>query len=193
MNNYVIYRIAETIRILFFLTASIIIFNFYPVTPLMIVLLALLNDIPIMTIAKDNVRHSDSPERWNMRSVLGMATVLGIIGVVSSFVLLYIGKSYFDLSPETLQSFIYLKLSVAGHLTLFVARTKGYFWSVRPSRYLLAAVLGTQATATVIAAQGLLIPPLGWSLAGFVWAYALVAFLVTDLLKVHVYRLFENH
>ena len=32
MNSYAIYRIAETIRVLFFITLSIIIFNFYPVT-----------------------------------------------------------------------------------------------------------------------------------------------------------------
>jgi len=191
MNNYAMYRIAETIRVLFFLTASIIIFNFYPVTPLMIVLLALLNDIPIMTIAKDNVRHSNSPERWNMRRVLGMATALGIIGVISSFIVLYLGKDVFGLGPETLQSFIYLKLSVSGHLVLFAARTKGYFWSVLPSKYLLAAVLGTQMTATVIAAHGVLMPPIGWSLAAFIWAYGLTAFLVTDLLKVRIYQMLE--
>ncbi len=192
MNNYALYRIAETIRILFFLTTSIIIFNFYPITPLMIVLLALLNDIPIMTIAKDNVRHSETPERWNMRRVLGMATALGIIGVISSFIILYLGMEVFDLSPETLQSFIYLKLSISGHLVLFAARTKGYFWSVRPSKYLLAAVLGTQTIATIIAAQGVLIPSIGWSLAAFIWAYGLIAFLVTDFLKVRIYHLLDN-
>ena len=68
MTNYSIYRIAETIRVLFFITASIIIFQFYPVTALMIVLLALLNDVPIMTIAYDNVKYSDKPEKWNIRS-----------------------------------------------------------------------------------------------------------------------------
>lgn len=193
MKNYAIYRIAETIRILFFLTASIIIFNFYPITPLMIVLLALLNDIPIMSIAKDNVRHSEGPERWNMRRVLGMATAIGIIGVISSFIVLYLGNEVFGLSPDILQSFIYLKLSVSGHMVIFAARTKGYFWSVRPSKYLLAAVLGTQTIATIIAAQGLLIPSIGWSLAAFIWAYGLVAFLITDFLKVRIYRLLDSN
>jgi len=39
MNSYAIYRIAETIRVLLFMTFSILIFNFYPVTAVMIVLL----------------------------------------------------------------------------------------------------------------------------------------------------------
>jgi H+-transporting ATPase len=124
MNNYSIYRISETVRVLFFITFSIIIFNFYPVTALMIVLLALLNDAPIMTIAYDNVIYSNIPEKWNMRIILSIATILGLIGVFSSFLILYIGVDIFHLSRAVLQSFIYLKLSVAGHLMVFIARTK---------------------------------------------------------------------
>ncbi|MGD8430894.1 MAG: plasma-membrane proton-efflux P-type ATPase, partial [Ectothiorhodospiraceae bacterium] len=44
MNSYATYRIAETIRVLLFMTLSILVFNFYPVTAVMIILLALLND-----------------------------------------------------------------------------------------------------------------------------------------------------
>ncbi|MEM3258478.1 MAG: plasma-membrane proton-efflux P-type ATPase [Thermoproteota archaeon] len=189
MTNYAIYRICETIRVLFFITASIIVFNFYPVTPRMIVLLAILNDIPIMTIAYDNVKYSDQPERWNMRILLGIATFLGIIGVFSSFGLLYIGREILHLNTEILQSFIYLKLSVAGHLALFVARTKGPFWSVKPAKILLLAVILTQLTATLITVYGVLLPAMGWSLAGLVWSYALALFLVTDFLKVRFYKL----
>jgi H+-transporting ATPase len=53
MNSYAIYRIAETIRVLLFMTLSILVFNFYPVTAVMIVLLALLNDGAILSIAYD--------------------------------------------------------------------------------------------------------------------------------------------
>ena len=67
MNSYAIYRIAETIRVLLFMTLSILVFNFYPVTAVMIVLLALLNDGAILSIAYDRVRYSDQPESWNMR------------------------------------------------------------------------------------------------------------------------------
>ncbi len=192
MNNYAIYRISETIRILFFLVFSIVVFNFYPITPLMIVLLAILNDVPIMTIAYDNVRTSDKPERWNMKRVLGIATALGLIGVVSSFVLLYIGMNIFDLKTGPLQSFIYLKLSVAGHLLFFIARTRGHFWTVKPALGLFLAIVSTQMIATVITAQGILVPAIGWHHALFVWAYALAWFVVTDFAKGPIYKLLEN-
>ena len=147
------------------MTASIVIFQFYPVTALMLVLLALLNDLPIMTIAYDNVKYSDKPEKWDMRTLLGIATFLGIIGVFSSFGIFYIGLDVLKLNPLVLQSFIYLKLSVAGHLTVFVARTKGHFWSVKPANPLLFAVIATQLTATIITVYGILLPAMGWELA----------------------------
>ncbi len=188
MSNYAIYRIAETIRVLLFITLSIMIFQFYPVTAVMIVLLALLNDLPIMTIAYDNTRHSNKPERWNAKMLLGVATFLGIIGVVSSFGIFLIGDQVFHLSKEILQSFIYLKLSVAGHLTLLVARTRGPFWSVKPAMPVIIAIIGTQLIATLITVYGFLLPAMGWGLALFVWGYAIVLFLVTDLLKTLFYR-----
>ena len=191
MTNYAIYRIAETIRLLLFLTLAILVFNFYPVTAIMIVLLAILNDGAILSIAYDNVRPSERPEIWNMRQVLGVATVLGVFGVVSSFLLFYLGNSVFHLSHATLQALMYLKLSIAGHLTVFIARTKGPFWSVKPARILLLAVIGTQIIATLIAVYGVFMSPLGWSWAAVVWVYAFAWFFVNDRVKLLAYKIFD--
>jgi len=191
MNSYAIYRIAETLRVLFFMTLSILIFNFYPVTAVMIVLLAILNDGAILSIAYDKVHYQDKPEAWNMHRVLGVATVLGLAGVVASFGLFYLGERVFHLDRAHIQTLIYLKLSVAGHLTIFVTRTRGPFWSIRPARILWMAVLGTQIIATLIAVYGVFMTPLGWGWAMFVWGYALVWFLVNDRVKILAYRIFD--
>ncbi len=191
MNSYAIYRIAETIRVLLFMTLSILIFNFYPVTAVMIVLLALLNDGAILSIAYDKVRYSNEPEAWNMRMVLGLATALGVAGVVASFGLFYLGERVFLLDRAHIQTLMYLKLSVAGHLTIFLTRTRGPFWSMRPARILWMAVVGTQVVATLIAVYGLFMTPLGWGWAGFVWGYALAWFLVNDRVKLLAYRVFD--
>ncbi|MDR3529706.1 MAG: plasma-membrane proton-efflux P-type ATPase [Rhodopila sp.] len=191
MNSYAIYRIAETLRVLLFMTLSILVFNFYPLTAVMIVMLALLNDGAILAIAYDNVHYKDHPEAWNMRMVLGISTVLGIIGVVSAFGLFYLGERVFHLDRATIQTLMYLKLSVAGHLTIFLTRTRGPFWSIRPARVLWAAVLGTQALATLIAVYGVFMTPLGWGWALFVWGYALAWFLLNDRVKLLAYRVFD--
>ena len=142
MNSYAIYRIAETLRVLFFMTLAILVFNFYPLTAVMIVMLALLNDGAILSIAYDNVHYKDQPEGWNMRMVLGVATALGSIGVVSSFGLFYLGERVFHLDRPHIQTLMYLKLSVAGHLTIFLTRTRGPFWSIRPAQYFLGSGTG---------------------------------------------------
>jgi H+-transporting ATPase len=193
MNSYAIYRIAETIRVLLFMTLSILIFNFYPVTAVMIVLLALLNDGAILTIAYDRTRYAKKPEDWNMHLVLGVATALGLMGVVESFGLYYLAERWLHMSQAVIQTLIYLKLSVAGHLTLFVARTRGRFWSIRPANILLLAVIGTQALATLISVYGLFMAPIGWFWALAVWVYALVWFFVEDEVKLAAYRLFHPH
>ena len=191
MNSYAIYRIAETLRVLFFMTVSILVFNFYPVTAVMIVMIALLNDGAILSIAYDNVQYRNKPETWNMRLVLGISTVLGVIGVVAAFGLFYMGERVFHLNRLTIQTLMYLKLSVAGHLTIFLTRTRGPFWSIRPAKTLWIAVLGTQIIATLIAVYGVFMAPLGWKWAGFVWAYALVWALVNDRVKLLAYRIFD--
>jgi len=191
MNSYATYRIAETIRVLLFMTLSILVFNFYPVTAVMIVLLALLNDGAILSIAYDNVRYSEQPESWNMRNVLGIATTLGVAGVIASFGLFYLGERVFHLTRDVIQSLMYLKLSVAGHLTIFVTRTRGPFWSIRPAPVLLLAVVGTQIVATLIAVYGIFMTPIGWSWALAVWGYALAWFFVNDRVKLAAFRILD--
>jgi len=188
MNSYAIYRITETLRVLLFMTLSILVFNFYPVTAVMIVILALLNDGAILSIAYDRVHYHNQPEEWNMRLVLGVSTVLGVMGVIAAFGLFYMGERLFHLDRAHIQTLMYLKLSVAGHLTIFLTRTRGPFWSIPPAKILWIAVLGTQIMATLIAVYGLFMTPLGWGWALFVWGYALVWFVVNDRVKLLAYR-----
>ena len=61
MLSYAVYRIAETVALLGFITIVIVFFNTFPVTPIMIVFLAILNDGSILSIAYDNTRRPPSP------------------------------------------------------------------------------------------------------------------------------------
>jgi H+-transporting ATPase len=194
MLNYSVYRIAETVALLGFLTLAILLFKVYPVTAIMVVLLAVLNDGATLSIAYDNVRSSSLPERWNMREVLGVATIIGGFAMVRSFGAFYLGNSVFHLSTDMVRTMVYLNLSVGGHLTLFAARTKGPFWSIRPARILLLAVIGTQIIATFIAVYGMLMTPLGWKYAGIIWVYSLLLFLLQDQVKLLARRIIsEEH
>ena len=191
MNSYAIYRIAETLRVLLFVTLAILIFNFFPVTAVMIVVLALLNDGSILSIAYDNVHYKKQPEGWNMRLVIGIATVLGVVGPIAAFGLFYLGDRVYHLNHAHLQTLMYLMLSVAGSMTIYLTRTRGPFWSIRPARILVLAVTGAEVIATLLAVYGIFMTPIGWRWALVVWGYALIWFLLTDRVKLAAYRILD--
>ena len=194
MTSYATYRIAETIRILLLITLSIVFVNFFPVTAVMIVLLALLNDGAILTIAYDRVRGATKPAAWDMRGVLTVATALGLAGVAATFLLFLLADKVWGLDRDVIRTLIYLKLSVAGHLTVFVTRTRGPFWSrPGPAPVMLGAVVGTQVIATLIAVYGLLMTPLGWMWSAVVWGFAFAEFLIIDRVKLLTYRWLDAH
>ncbi len=189
MYSYVVYRITETIRILFFVTFAIMLLKLYPITPVMIILLALLNDLPILAIAYDNVRVPERPARWNLKLILVVSTILGLLGVCSSFFLLWLSISYLHLPMAMVQTFVFLKLAVAGHLTIFVTRTRGPFWSIMPGTWLLVTAVVTKVAATIIAIIGAgLVYPLSPFFAALIWGYAFAWFFMADQLKLLVYR-----
>jgi len=188
MKSYSIFRIAETIRIILFMTLSIVVFGFYPITALMIILLALLNDLPILAIAYDNTRVDRNPVRWNMPEMLTVSSVLGATGVVASFLLFFLLREQ-GFAEDTIRTLLFLKLIVAGHSTLYITRTGGWFWQRPfPSPLLFGATFGTEILGTLIAVYGFLVTPVGWEYALWMWAYALAWFLVNDVVKWMTYR-----
>jgi H+-transporting ATPase len=192
MKSYATFRIAETIRIVLFMTLSIVVFDFYPITALMIILLALLNDIPILAIAYDNTRVDTRPVRWNMSQLLTVSSILGTAGVISSFLLFYILQER-EFSEDLIRTLLFLKLIVAGHSTLYITRTEGWFWQKPfPSWLLLGATFGTEILGTLFAVYGVFVTPIGWEYALWIWAYALIWFFINDVVKIATYKLLIN-
>ncbi len=192
MNSYGIYRITETIRIMVFVVLAMIVFNFYPITAIMIILLAFLNDVPIMTIAYDRTGLDPNPVHWNMHRVIAVATVMGLTGVAGSFLMLYLAVDWLHLTIPQVQTYIFLKMAVAGHLTLFVSRSKGFFLKKPyPAPVMIWSAVGTKLVGTFLAAYGFdLITPITWPEIGLVWGYSIAWAFLTDWAKIGVYRHF---
>ncbi len=215
MKSYTIYRIAETIRLILFMTLAIVIFNFYPLTALMIILLALLNDIPIISIAYDKTKIAKKPVRWDMKEMLVLSTWLGVAGVLSSFTIFYIVMAYVyhhPVNPFTplipkwvdihdyktwlafVQSAFFTKLVMAGHWTIFNTRTTDWFFKKPwPSKTLLAALLGTAFLGLVLGVYGFgLITPIGWKWGIFLFVYTVVWFVFNDVVKRAVVKYYRK-
>ena len=215
MKSYTIYRIAETIRLILFMTLSIVIFNFYPLTALMIILLALLNDIPILSIAYDNTKIAKKPVRWDMKEMLVLSSWLGVAGVLSSFTIFYITMVYVyhhPVNPFTpaipkwvdihnyktwlafVQSAFFTKLVMAGHWTIFNTRTTDWFFKKPwPSKTLLVALLGTAFLGLILGVYGFgLITPIGWKWGIFLFVYTVVWFVFNDIVKRAVVKYYRK-
>ncbi len=190
MSAYAIYRISETIRIMFFVVLAMVFFDFYPITAIMIILLAFFNDVPIMTIAYDHTGLEKKPVRWNMQQVITVATAMGIVGVFGSFGMLLIAMDWLHLDVSQIQTYVFLKMAVAGHLVLFVARSKGHFWERPwPAPVMIWSAVVTKLAATLLAAYGFgLITPISWPEIALIWGYSFASAMLTDLVKVQVYR-----
>jgi len=192
MMSYVLYRIAMTIAIMVFVVLASIYYHFFPLTAIMLIALALLDDVPIMTIAFDNASVPPQPVKWELDRVLLISSVLGLLGVIQSFGLLYLGDTLHHLDHPQLQTMMFLQLVAGGHLMLFVTRTRGALWKPPyPNLRLFIAIVATQIAAVLMCSQGWLVPPLSWRFIGFVWAYNLVWMIAQDMVKLGLYGVLD--
>lgn len=194
MASYVLYRIAMTINIMGFVVLASIFYGFFPLTALMLIALALLDDIPIMTIAFDNAKVDTKPIKWKMGQVLTISSILALSAVVQSVLLLYIGDSYLHLKNSQLQTMMFLQLVAGGHLLLFVVRRQEAFWKRPfPNLKLFLAIICTQIFAVFMCGFGWLVPALGWEIIGWIWVYNLVWMFILDFVKMAVYKGIDRH
>ncbi len=192
MTSYATFRIAETIRIILFITLALLVFDYAPLSAVMIILLALLNDIPVMAIAYDNAPVQDTPMRWQLRETLFIAIVLGVTGVISSFGLFY-WLNVQGVSIAVIQAILFLKLDVAGHSTLYLTRTgRKHFWErPYPSLKFFIPAFSSRIIGTVIVAFGIFMAQLSIQTIIYIWIYATIWFVINDYIKVWSYKLLD--
>ena len=173
LYNYSVYRISESFRLIVTVAVIGVIFGTYPLTPVMIILIALLNDVPIISLAYDRVPVSLAPARINVRQRLTLSTLFGLTGVINSLLLLWISYYFLHLPWAIIQTLFFLKLTIGGHMLVYVAHTDKPWWRYLPSKQVLWATSITQILATILAVTGIFVPaiPIGYAVAVWVWAF----------------------
>jgi len=202
INNYIMFRVAMTLDIMVVVVLATVFFGFSPLTPVMIILLALLDDIPIMTIAYDNTLLPKQPVRWQMRRLLLISSVMGLLSVAQTFGLLLIGmewlsnpvwQSWIALSQDQIQTAVFLQIVAGGHLLLFVMRSRGTLFSRPwPALPLVSAIVGTQIFAVLMCGFGWFVTALPWTVIGLTWLYMLAWVVVLDQVKLALFRRFAH-
>ncbi len=191
MRTYSIYKVADTILFVLFITISVVFFDFFPVTSIMLILLALLNGAPVLGIAYDNTKVERTPELWNLRRIFTISTVLGIYSVVASFGMYSFARIYLALPLGFTQSALFVELAFTG-LLILATRNAGFFWQRPfPAPFLIFLIVSTKAVAVLFAVYGIFVAPVGWFVAGLVVLYSIVWFVITDAAKVVTIKLLD--
>lgn len=184
---YSVYRISESFRLIASILLLSLIYGHFPLTPIQIILLALLNDLPIVTLAYDRVEPNSKPAKIYVKQRFELATLFGLIGVATSLSLFVVLKNVVHLPIAVIQTMFFLKLAVSGHMLIYVAHTKHKWWRWLPSRQVIWATTLTQLLATVVALTGLLFQQLTIEQALLVWVWAFAWMQIAELAK-HLFQ-----
>jgi len=192
MKSYAMYRISETCRLLFFLFLSMILLQDQPLTSVMIILVALLNDLPIMMIAYDHMRDETQPVSWNMTETFTISIGLASIGVLSTFGLYWIGLELWDFDLTHARTLAFLAILCGGNLTIYLTRNVGnLFDKPLPEWKFFLATLSSQIIGTLVAVYGLGTEDfvgIGWKYVGWSWLYIAIWFAICILTKKALYK-----
>lgn len=193
LYTYSIYRISESFRVIVTVAAIGIFYNAYPLSPIQLILLALLNDIPIISLAFDRVKLARKPSSINAKKRMRFSLSYGAVGIASSFLFYVLAKSIFHLDWEIIQTLFFLKLSVSGHMLIYVAHTKERWWRYLPSKEIIWATSLTQLLSTIFAIFGLFMhkAPIGWII--FIWIWSLVWIQISELSKILNQKIDQKH
>ncbi|NGX28653.1 MAG: Calcium-transporting ATPase 1 [Candidatus Anoxychlamydiales bacterium] len=200
MKSYAMYRISETCRLLLFLFLSMLVFNDHPLTAIMIIIIALLNDIPIMMIAYDHMPIDKNPSSWNMKEILTISVGLAIVGVISTFGLYWIGDKFWFAhiaDPNTkfhlLRTLAFMGILCGGNLTIYLTRNTRAIWTKpHPEIKFFLATLVSQGIGTLVSVYGLGTDDfvgIGWEYVGLSWAYILIWFFICMFTKEMLYNI----
>lgn len=182
---YSLYRVSESFRLIVTIVILGVFSGQYPLSPLQLIILALLNDIPIISLATDTVRVANKPSKINVPRQFTQSILYGTVGVFNSILLFVVTVYFLKLPIAVVETLFFLKLTVSGHLLIYVAHTKERWWKQLPSMPVIIATSLTQALATGLALTGFLMPaPISWPAVVFIWAWAFFFMQVSELVKM---------
>ena len=189
--HYSVYRISESGRLIITIVLTGIIIGNYPLTPVQIILLAVLNDFPIVSLAFDHVHTAHVPAKIDVWRRFFLGTTYGITGVINSMTMLYVVIAFFHIPWGQVQTLFFLQLVVSGNLLIYIAHTEARWFRYLPSWQVVASISSTQVLATLWAFFGIFTTATPLWLIAFVWVWSLFWMQSSELGKMLVARLMK--
>ncbi|MCL5436230.1 MAG: HAD-IC family P-type ATPase [Patescibacteria group bacterium] len=184
LYNYSVYRISESFRLILSIIILGLLYDSFPLTPVQLILIALLNDIPIVSLAFDRVKYLARPAKIDVAGRLTLSILFGFTGLLNSLLLFFLLRDGLHAAPTVVQTAFFLKLTVSGHMLIYVAHTKERWFKFLPSSGVILATSLTQLVATIFAWKGIFMDPIPLWLILFIWAWSFIWMQISELTKI---------
>lgn len=191
MLTWVINKITKVAEVVVLFTAGFIWQQDMVISMLGISLLVFANDFATMAIATDNVKATDSPNKWDVRNITSASLVLGVFFALEDLLVIFIGLKYFQLGFDKLQTLVLLSLVFNSQFRILLVRERKHFWSTAPGRELLAVNVLTIAGFALLGVSGIFVPGLSMSQVASLLGIALISMLGIDFIKHFLFRRFR--
>ncbi|KAG2218791.1 hypothetical protein INT45_000328 [Circinella minor] len=195
LRSYALYRITSTIHFLMFMFVVTLVED-WNMPAILLIMICVLNDAATLVISVDNTQISSKPDKWRIGQLLTLSTILSIFLAGLSFAHFYVARDIFHVTPHELNSIMYLHISSAPHFTIFSTRLPGFWWENMPHWIFFICVIGTQILALLFSVYGVFgeaheVAPCGWSWGLAVLGISFVYFMILDVVKVYVLRIWS--
>jgi H+-transporting ATPase len=193
INTWVLNKIMRTILKTSFVVGVFLLTGDFVVSAFAMVLLLLMTDFVKISLSTDRVRWSQYPDNWDIANFVKVSTVLGILMVLESLVLLWLGLKIWHLTPSdpVVPTFSFEILFFSAVMSIFVVRERRHFWSSAPSRMLGSIMFVDMLIGIGISAMGIpgVLQRLPLSLTAFVIGWNVIFSLgVNDFVKTSLLR-----
>ncbi len=184
LYSYSIYRISESFRLIITIVVLGIIYKTYPLTPVQLILIALMNDVPIISLAFNRVKNFSRPAKIKVMERFTLGSLYGVAGIMNSLILFFLMKDVLHLNWDIIQTVFFLKLMVSGHMLIYVAHTKERWYKFLPSSQVIWATSITQVIASLMALFGIFMTGIPILYVILVWIWSFFWMQITELVKI---------
>ncbi|WP_298283284.1 HAD-IC family P-type ATPase [Acidocella sp.] len=189
IRTYTLSMVVRKIAFVLYLALGLVMTGHAVLTPLLMVLLLIVNDFLTMAITTDRALPSSHPRHWRIGRIITEGGIYGLATLGYAALMLTIGRDLWHLPLAQVRTLSFLTLMLAIQASVYVIREERWVWSSAPSLWLALATLAMVGFSLLVVRLGLLMAPLGWNVLGPVIFSALLFTLLLDLLKQVIARL----
>jgi H+-transporting ATPase len=189
--TYAITMVIKKTEIVLFLAAGLALTGQAVMTPALMVLMFVTNDILAMSLTTDRASFAASPSVWRMRNITTAGVAFGMCKLGFSVGVLAFAQRALRLGPSELRTVALATLVFGNQMLLYVMRERGSMWASTPSVWVLVSSAMGIVLISALALSGTLMAPVSWQFLAALLAAAMGFALILDQLKRPIMRAFK--